>query len=252
MFPWCIRTKKPRREGKGIVFSRVLFCRASNRNERGMDFGPCRPERQAPPFAARAKTAAGPCAVVVSFLFFTFLFFTLFSYFTLSNSVYKKGESADRNRVCVDRFTHLHIKAGKYFHSISRGIMPRIRKKRAGRARGNPRRGRFFTAFHSISTGFSHAETRAKTIGLPAKNARFRAFFCKFCAKAPRGVSGPIGDQTSARAFFTAFSAGTAREKDQSRPKRAARCRQNSHSAAGGGERVPDQNGPRRESRPPR
>ena len=55
-----------------------------------MDFGPCRPKRQAPPFAARAKIAAGPCAVVVSFLFFTFLFFTLLFFTLLCRILYTK------------------------------------------------------------------------------------------------------------------------------------------------------------------
>ena len=202
-----------------------------------MDFGPCRPERQAPPFAARAKTAAGPCAVVVSFLFFTFLFFTLLFFTLLCRILYTKKANLPTEIAFVSTDSPIYIlKLENIFIPYPAVLCPASAKTR-GQGAGNPRRGRFFTAFHSISTGFSTCgKSRKKASDCPRKRP-FQGLFADFSQKR--------------RAFFTAFSAGTAREKDQSRPKRAARCRQTA-TAPRWWETGSQSKRPRRGSTPPR
>ena len=234
-----VRPHKKAAPGKERESSSRGCCFSALRTEtKGNGFWAVPPGKAGAPFCGPRQNRGGAVrsSRFFSFLYFSFLYFT-FLYFTLSNSVYKKGESADRNRVCVDRFTHLYIKFGKYFHSISRGMIPRIRKKRAGRAREIPAEAGFPQLFTAFQQGFPHAGNRAKKHRITRENARFRAFLQTFRKSAARG--------------FTAFSAGTAREKDQSRPKRAARCRQTA-TAPRWWETGFQSKRPRRGSTPPR
>ena len=251
MFPWCVRTKKPRRGRKGNrLLAGVVFPRFEQKRK-GMDFGPRRPERQAPPFAARAKTAAGPCAVVVSFLFFTFLFFPLLFFTLLCRILYTKKANLPTEIAFVSTDSPIYIlNLENIFIPYPAVLYPASAKTR-GQGAGNPRGGRFSTAFHSISTGFSTCgKSRKKASDYPRKRP-FQGLFADFSQKRRAGVRGRLGESASARALFTAFSAGTAREKDQSRPKRAARCRQTA-TAPRWWETGFQSKRPRRGSTPPR
>ena len=112
----CPHKKAAPGKGRGS-FSRLRCFFALRTGTEGNGFWAVPPEKAGAPFCGPRQNRGGAVrsSRFFSFLYFSFLYFT-FLYFTLSNSVYKKGESADRNRVCVDRFTHLYIKFGKYFH----------------------------------------------------------------------------------------------------------------------------------------
>ena len=203
-----------------------------------MDFGPCRPERQAPPFAARAKTAAGPCAVVVSFLFFTFLFFPLLFFTLLCRILYTKKANLPTEIAFVSTDSPIYILSLENIFILYPANRCPASAKTRGQGAGNPRGGRFSTAFHSISTGFSTCgNSRKKASDCPRKTPVSGPFLQTFRKSAARG--------------FTAFSAGTAREKDQSRPKQAARCRQTA-TAPRWWETGSQSKRPRRGSTPPR
>ena len=236
-----VRPHKKAAPGKERESSSRGCCFSALRTEtEGNGFWAVPPGKAGAPFCGPRQNRGGAVrsSRFFSFLYFSFLYFT-FLYFTLSNSVYKKGESADRNRVCVDRFTHLHIKFGKYFHSISRGIMPRIRKNaRAGRGKSRAEAGfpQLFTAFQQ---GFPHAEIAQKSIGLPAKNARFRAFFADFSQK--RRAPGVL------RRFRP-----VQREKKIKAAQNEQRDAGKQPQRRGGGKRVSQSKRPRRGSTPPR
>ena len=239
----CPRQKSRARKGRGIFFPACVgFFRASNRNGGEWILGRAARKGRRPLLRPAPKSRAGPCAGSRFFsfllLFFSLLYFSLL-YF-VEFSVYKKGESADRNRVCVDRFTHLYIKFGKYFHSLSRGMMLHLRKNAcAGRGKSRAEAGfpQLFTAFQQ---GFPHAEIRAKKHRTcPAKKRPFQGLFLQTFRK------------SAARGFYGRFSAVQREKKIKAAQNKAARCRQTA-TAPRWWETGSQSKRPRRGSTPPR